>query len=175
MATMIRCDRCGVQETTKGTMVGAAIPVFRETPLPDGWRRPVLPQEDGSAWKRDLCPGCVNALWKFMESPAWFDGPAEAADEPCPSCGHDTGIHDNDDRCWYTVKNGVPGYNLVCPCAGPKGTDPEPEPEPEPDGEENPRRDRKACPVGTLDGCPGWYRVGTLDDHMQGVHGTSQR
>ena len=36
----------------------------------------------------------------------------------CPSCDHEAKYHAADDgRCWFTVDHGLPGSNLVCPCA----------------------------------------------------------
>lgn len=34
----------------------------------------------------------------------------------CPSCEHGVDIHDADGRCWFTVREGQPETNLVCPC-----------------------------------------------------------
>jgi hypothetical protein len=38
------------------------------------------------------------------------------AEGRCLSCEHGTDIHDVDGVCWFTVAQGTPGKNLVCPC-----------------------------------------------------------
>jgi ribosomal protein L32 len=84
----VKCDRCGSQEKTSGVMLfagltGPGIPTARAE-LPDGWRRPRIPHEDGSAWDRELCPDCTADLFRFMAGAVL--APDEA--DECPDCGH---------------------------------------------------------------------------------------
>lgn len=95
----MECDRCGFQEQTSGVMllariVGPGIPSMRPE-LPDGWTRPRLPNEDGSADDRELCPGCKADLFRFMAGAQVTDtrDADRVADEAlsaqvCPGCGH---------------------------------------------------------------------------------------
>lgn len=34
----------------------------------------------------------------------------------CPSCEHGADIHDSTGLCWFTVAQGTPEKDLVCPC-----------------------------------------------------------
>lgn len=74
MSVHLECDRCGFQEQTGSVMLfagltGPGIPTARPE-LPDGWTRPRLPNEDGSADERELCPGCKADLFAFMKGVA---------------------------------------------------------------------------------------------------------
>lgn len=102
MSVHLKCDRCGEQEPTSGVMLfaeltGPAIPTARPE-LPEGWRRPRIPNEDGSAWDRELCPGCARALMLFMTGaplvaerdgrPVPDLGTGARPAQLCPDCGH---------------------------------------------------------------------------------------
>jgi hypothetical protein len=114
MSVLVKCDRCGNQEKTSGVMLfagltGPAIPTARPE-LPDGWTRPTLPHEDGSAWQHELCPACKADLIRFMAGapvvedselasqvmglakpggrPAPDLGTGTRPDQICPDCGH---------------------------------------------------------------------------------------
>lgn len=52
----------------------------------------------------------------------------------CSSCDHQAKFHDTDGRCWFTVDHGIPGSNLVCPCA-PAREDTPAQPETAPEAE----------------------------------------
>lgn len=80
MSVHVKCDRCGTQAQVSGVMLfagltGPAIPTARPE-LPDGWRRPRIPHEDGSSWDRELCPACMSDLTRFMEGCTVGDKPA---------------------------------------------------------------------------------------------------
>lgn len=86
MSVQLECDRCGFQEQTSGVMLfagltGPGIPTARPE-LPHDWTRPRLPTEDGELRDRELCPGCKEALLRFMDGAA-----IDKADE-CTDCGH---------------------------------------------------------------------------------------
>ncbi|MGW2213280.1 hypothetical protein [Streptomyces sp. NPDC001781] len=88
MSVLVRCDRCGNQEKTSGVMLfagltGPAIPTARAE-LPDGWSRPLLPHDDGSAWHHELCPACRADLVRFLGGAVLTP---DEADE-CSDCGH---------------------------------------------------------------------------------------
>ena len=102
MSVKIECDRCGAQEQTSGVMLfagtcGPGIPTARPG-LPDGWTRPRLPNEDGSADHRELCPDCKRALLLFMTGaplvaeksgqPVPDLGTGARPAQDCPDCGH---------------------------------------------------------------------------------------
>jgi hypothetical protein len=92
-----------------------------------------FPRPDGGG---DLVPGqhsrgvqirrrITYGDWEPVRPDYWADeesasdvqnGTDRAASRRCPSCDHETGVHDVDGRCWFTVSRGVPGSNLVCPC-----------------------------------------------------------
>jgi hypothetical protein len=112
MSVHLKCERCGFQEQTSGVMLlagtyGPGIPVARPE-LPDGWARPRLPNEDGSADERELCPGCKADLFAFMRGAA-VPGREPDADLPheaqrsavCQACGRcpDCGVHHDGEGC----------------------------------------------------------------------------
>lgn len=106
MSVHLECDRCGFQEQTSGVMLlaghcGLGIPTVRPE-LPDGWTRPRLPNEDGSADERELCPGCKADLFAFMRGVA-TPGRADEAQQPatCCACGRcpDCGQHRDGEGC----------------------------------------------------------------------------
>lgn len=112
MSVKVECDRCGTQEKTPGVMLfaghcGPGIPTAR-VELPDGWRRPRIPHEDGSAWDRELCPDCTADLFRFM------DGAVLAPDEAdaCPDCDH---VHPGG-VCRALTMPGAPGDVDECGC-----------------------------------------------------------
>lgn len=117
MSVKLECDRCGAQEKTSGVMLfagltGPAIPTARPE-LPDGWTRPRLPAEDGSAWDRELCPTCKRALLDFMAG-AQLDE-ATRPDRPaedCPDCGHVA----HSKPCRELTMPGAPGDVDECGC-----------------------------------------------------------
>lgn len=194
MATMIKCDRCGTEEETKGTTVAApplmaaVVPAFRETALPDGWRRPTLPQRDGSAWKKDLCPGCVNALWLFMEGdgavpgllePETLDAKAEefrdAVRAERRGCiahgGPDCVCEPEDPRPNLTARaeriaRGDLGQRCTCAGVGFGTEDCVPH---HPDGLE--KGTHLKCFQDSEGECPGIYRRGLFREHMERWHG----
>lgn len=113
MSVKLECDRCGVQEQTSGVMLfagltGPAIPTARPE-LPDGWTRPRLPHEDGSAWDRELCPKCKADLIRFMAGA--LIAPDEA--DECPDCGH---VHPGT-SCRELTMPGAPGDVDECGCS----------------------------------------------------------
>jgi hypothetical protein len=187
VATMIKCDRCGTEEETKGTTVAAPplmaamVPAFRETALPDGWRRPTLPQRDGSAWKKDLCPGCVNALWLFMEGDGAVPGllepetlaEVEAAADPRPHLTARAVEIAGGEKC--TCGPGRP-HRATCPvrcsCAG-VGFGTEDCVPHHPDGLERGTHLKcfQAGQPETAGDCPGIYRRGMFAEHMERWHG----
>lgn len=109
MSVQLECDRCGFQEQTSGVMllarfVGPGIPSLRPE-LPSGWTRPRLPNEDGSADDRELCPGCKADLFRFMAGGQVVDTPPTV----CRGCGHHEG-----EGC------GCPPQRVsICPTCGP--------------------------------------------------------
>lgn len=125
MSVKLECDRCGAQERTSGVMLfagltGPAIPVARPE-LPEGWTRPRLPHEDGSAWDHELCPACRSDLIRFLAGALIAP---DVADE-CTDCGHLR----HGTRCRELVMPGPPGdvdecgcvsgAPAVCPACGP--------------------------------------------------------
>jgi hypothetical protein len=67
-------------------------------------------------WKKIHPPSLVITL-DLAEDPAILARLCELADQArCPSCQHEKDIHDTDGRCWFTVEQGVPDRDLVCPC-----------------------------------------------------------
>jgi hypothetical protein len=94
MSVLLECERCGVQEKTGSVLLfagftGPSIPVARPE-LPDGWSRPVLPREDGSAWHTDLCGRCKAELLAWMagdvlDPPLLEDPCAPGGSCPCPA------------------------------------------------------------------------------------------
>jgi hypothetical protein len=112
MSVMLECDRCGFQEQTASVMllarlVGPGIPSLRPE-LPDGWTRPRLPNEDGSADDRELCPGCKADLFRFMAGGQVVDTPPGV----CRGCGH--AAHDK--PCRELTMPGAPGDVDECGC-----------------------------------------------------------
>lgn len=104
MSVKVECDRCGVQEKTSGVMLfagltGPAIPTARPE-LPDGWTRPTLPHEDGSAWQHEMCPACKADLIRFLAGQPVIDDaelatqmmkiavPGGRPGQICPDCHH---------------------------------------------------------------------------------------
>lgn len=93
MSVKLECDRCGAQETTGSVMLlaghcGPGIPTARPE-LPDGWTRPRLPHEDGSAWDQELCPACTADLFRFMTGlPVIGALLSSRPSAICPGCGH---------------------------------------------------------------------------------------
>jgi hypothetical protein len=59
------CDRCGKQQETEGATVKVAVGLLSrvEIPLPEDWRRVDFPERG----RKELCPGCVEALYAFLE------------------------------------------------------------------------------------------------------------
>lgn len=194
---MAKCDRCGIEEQTKGTTVAAggifeALPAFRETPVPDGWQRVSLPEPDGSSWKRELCPGCVNALMDFMRDDGAVAGLLELKEAlredgcncplpevprpPCPV--HEktvTGTDPDAPRVESAVIHTTAGsWQLPrCTCAG-AGFGTEDCVVHHPDGLE--KGTHLTCfqadqPVYAGDRCPGIYRRGMFAEHMSRWHG----
>lgn len=112
MSVKLECDRCGNQEKTSGVMLfagltGPAIPTARAE-LPDGWTRPRLPHEDGSAWDHELCPQCKADLIRFMAGARL--APDEA--DECPDCSH---VHSGK-PCRELTMPGAPGDVDECGC-----------------------------------------------------------
>lgn len=184
MATMIKCDRCGAEEETKGTGVVqggpgilAGVPAFRKTALPDDWRRVPMPQRDGSAWDKELCPPCVNALYAFMEGDGAVPGllepvtleeiQAATTERGCVAHGGpDCTCDDRDDF------DGVIETRKRCTCAG-VGFGTEDCVLHHPDGLE--KGTHLKCyrnETGDTAGeCPGIYRRGMFAEHMERWHG----
>lgn len=116
----MECDRCGFQEQTSSVMllvrlVGPGIPSVRPE-LPDGWTRPRLPNEDGSADERELCPGCKADLFAFMRGAAVV---RPGTTDVCRGCGHT--VHDK--PCRELTMPGAPGDVDECGCDGRTATD----------------------------------------------------
>lgn len=110
MSVKVECDRCGAQEKTSGVMLfaghtGPSIPTARPE-LPDGWSRPTLPHDDGSAWKHEVCPACCADLIRFMAGAVLAP---DAADE-CPDCGH---LRHSDPCPVYVPEKGPCGCGLL--------------------------------------------------------------
>lgn len=129
MSVKLECDRCGVQEQTSGVMLfagltGPSIPTARPE-LPDGWTRPTLPHEDGSAWQHELCPACKADLVRFMAGQPVIDDSElasqlmrTASPQVCRACGHK--VH-GDKVCRELVMPGAPGDVDECGCGGTDG------------------------------------------------------
>ncbi len=118
MSVKLECDRCGVQEQTSGVMLfagltGPSIPTARPE-LPDGWTRPTLPHEDGSAWQHELCPACKADLVRFMAGQPVIDTPLPSP-RVCRACGH--GTHAGEE-CRELTMPGAPGDVDYCGCVG---------------------------------------------------------
>lgn len=114
MSVHLECDRCGFQEQTRSVMLlaglaGPGIPSMRPE-LPDGWTRPRLPNEDGSADDRELCPGCKADLFAFMRGVVVPGRTAQTA--VCRGCGHAT----HDKPCRELTMPGAPGDVDECGC-----------------------------------------------------------
>jgi len=108
MSVHLKCDRCGNQERTSGVMLFAgltdpAIPTARPE-LPDGWTRPRLPHEDGSAWDRELCPECKADLIRFMAGAVLAPDVAEACTEGALTSSEDAS---NAEALRLSEKNGA--------------------------------------------------------------------
>jgi hypothetical protein len=123
MSVHLECDRCGFQEQTGPVMLlsgtcGPGIPAARPE-LPDGWTRPRLPNEDGSADERELCPGCKADLFAFMRGVAVPGGTA-----PAEVCRELTmpGAPGDVDECG--CEGGA--ASVVCPTCGPVALEPHP-------------------------------------------------
>lgn len=93
MSVYLKCDRCGAQEKTRAVMLfagmaGPDISTARPE-LPDGWSRPTLPDPDGQAHQRELCPLCKSDLFRFMTGQPVIDAPLPVpAPQFCPDCDH---------------------------------------------------------------------------------------
>jgi hypothetical protein len=90
VSVLLECERCGAQEKTSSVMLfagltGPGIPTARPE-LPDGWTRPTLPHEDGSAWPTELCPQCKRDLLAFMDG-AVVDPYTTKLEDPCAPGG----------------------------------------------------------------------------------------
>lgn len=124
MSVKVECDRCGAQEKTDSVMlftrlVGPGLPKH-QVPLPDGWTRPMMPNEDGSADERELCPACRADLVRFMDGQPVVDDSELASTvmriadpKVCRACGHRT--HDGTPCCELTMP-GAPGDVDECGC-----------------------------------------------------------
>lgn len=75
---VIRCDRCGAEVTEEKPKGTGVFSFAAGGPLPREWRRVAFPEPDGSAWGRELCPSCVNALRMFLEGDGAVPGLLEA-------------------------------------------------------------------------------------------------
>lgn len=106
---MAKCDVCGTGEETSRVTVQAPVPlpIFRETPVPDGWRRVQVPMPDGSAWKREICPECLKRLWDLFGIPYDRTGPTR-----CVRCGHAPSTHGRASYCGVLVGGRVCGCDL---------------------------------------------------------------
>lgn len=92
MATMIKCDVCGIEEETDGVMLPnpltGPLPIpFLRPRLPEGWRRTGVPMPDGERREKELCPADVKTLW------ALFGIAPQAEPDECVRCGHPAGSH----------------------------------------------------------------------------------
>lgn len=118
MSVHLECDRCGFQEQTSSVMlfagtVGPGIPTARPE-LPDGWTRSRLPAEDGSAWDRELCPGCKAELLRFMAGAPVVDIRSVSEQSAvCRGCGHL--VHQGTECPALTMPDG-PGPARTCGC-----------------------------------------------------------
>jgi len=119
----LKCDRCGAQEETDGMvlfvrLIGPGVPKH-QVPLPDGWSRPTLPNEDGSADERELCPACKADLFRFMDGQPVIDmplpTPPAVSPKVCRACGHVVHV---DEECRELTMPGAPGDVDYCGCAG---------------------------------------------------------
>lgn len=127
MSVHLKCDRCGAQEKTSGVMLlaghrGPGIPSLRPG-LPDGWTRPRMPNEDGSAGDRELCPQCKADLFRFMAGQPVIDD-SELASQVmgvtsplnargnCHGCGHTP----HTAPCRELTMPGAPGDVDECGC-----------------------------------------------------------
>lgn len=122
MSVVLECDRCGFQEQTGPVMLlaghcGPGIPTARPE-LPAGWTRPRLPNEDGSADERELCPGCKTSLFAFMRggtvTPVETLFAEAQRSAVCRGCGHL--VHG--DPCRALTMPGPPGDVDGCGCDG---------------------------------------------------------
>lgn len=94
MATMIKCDRCGIEEETDGAVFAGSF-VLRPR-LPEGWRRVGVPMPDGERREKELCPADVKTLW-FMFG---IEPPAEPDPEgECVRCEHPPLAHRGPHGC----------------------------------------------------------------------------
>lgn len=118
MSVHLECDRCGFQEQTSSVMLlagtcGPGIPTVRPE-LPAGWTRPRLPNADGSADERELCPGCRAELLLFMTGAPVIDvRPTAAQTSVCRDCGHL--VHESTECPALTMPDG-PGSARTCGC-----------------------------------------------------------
>jgi hypothetical protein len=90
VSVILECERCGEQEKTGSVMLfagltGPSIPTARPE-LPEGWTRPILPREDGSAWHTDLCSACRKDLIAFMNGAA-VEPYTTKPEDPCAPGG----------------------------------------------------------------------------------------
>lgn len=145
------CDRCGKQaETLNGTVKMAVGLLSRvEVPLPKDWRRVEVPalEPEEVAERKELCPGCVNALRAFFEG----DGAVPGLLEPeTLKALQDMPVHPEaqDPRPNLTARaERVASGNI------PVGTTTAP------------------CPNAGDGLCDGRYRRGELHEHMLTEHG----
>jgi hypothetical protein len=70
--------------------------------------------------RADICPTCGGCGDDECCSPCRCHDEGDlfrlVAEGRCLSCEHGTDSHDVDGVCWFTVAQGTPGKNLVCPC-----------------------------------------------------------
>lgn len=66
--------------------------------------------DDGTDSFGGFSPTCLRC-----GGPSYERRPPEK-DWRCSSCEHTMDFHDADGRCWFTVLDGLPETNLVCPC-----------------------------------------------------------
>lgn len=124
MSVKLECDRCGVQEKTGGVMLfarlgGPGLPKH-QVPLPEGWIRPRMPNEDGSADERELCPACKADLIRFMSGAPVIDDSELASTvmriadpKVCRACGHKS---HRGTQCRELTMPGAPGDVDECGC-----------------------------------------------------------
>lgn len=105
----IQCDTCGTQEETSRVtvQVPAPLPIFRETPVPDGWRRVQVPMPDGELRKREVCPDCLRRLWDLFGVPYDRTEPTK-----CVRCGHAPSTHGGSSDCGVIVDGRACGCEL---------------------------------------------------------------